>query len=329
MISSSPRSILLVSLDNLGDLVFASALTPPLHAAFPDATIDLWCKRYTADVGALIPYVRSVISADPFWAVPRYHTRPGVRQFLRSVSEVRHHHYDLAVLSEAPWRVAAAAAAARIPTRIGLARHRNSAFLTDVLPPADDRKPVLTEQARVLSALGISSTAPKYRLETSRLGVMRERVAAALPSRFIAVHPFAGARERCVPLIEWTQLAFALHQRKLPVLWVGTPSELDELRASYTHPVSYYVDAIGEGTLTASAAALSLATAFIGHDSGPLHVAGAFGVPVVGVFAPGQPQRTFPQGVGPSRMLHKPSPAGINAAALLHEIEALLLSSAS
>src|SRR5260221_3490772 len=64
----SPSRIRLVALDNLGDLVFASALTPPLHAAFPDATIDVWCKAYTAEIAALIPYVKDVIAADPFWA---------------------------------------------------------------------------------------------------------------------------------------------------------------------------------------------------------------------------------------------------------------------
>ena len=113
------------------------------------------------------------------------------------------------------------------------------------------------------------------------------------------------------------------------MLWVGMPAELDELRKSYTHPRGFYADEIENGSLSASAAALSLATVFVGHDSGPLHVAGAFGVPVVGVFAPGQPDRTFPQGVGLSRMLHRPSPEGIASSMILREIDALLLISAS
>jgi hypothetical protein len=49
---------------------------------------------------------------------------------------------------------------------------------------------------------------------------------------------------------------------------------------------------------------------------------------VVGVFAPGQPERTFPQGVGASRMLHSPTPDSITAAQMLREIDALLVSSA-
>jgi heptosyltransferase-2 len=321
------RRILVVALDNLGDLVFASALVPPLRERYPNAAIHVWCKEYTAPVARLIPHVSAVIAADPFWAVPPGHARPPITPFVRSVLAIRSAQYDLAVLSEAPWRAAAAVSAARIPTRIGLARHRNPLFLTHVLPAADVHKPVLAEQARLLGPLGISSPEPRYRLDATPLQSIRDRTAAQLPPRFVAFHPFAGARDRCVALAEWTQLAFALQARGETVLWIGTSRELQELRASYTHPKGVYVDQINNGSLAVTAAALSLASVVIGHDSGPLHVAGAFGVPVVGVFAPGQPERTFPQGPGPSRMLRRPTPSEITSSMMLQEIDALRLAS--
>jgi ADP-heptose:LPS heptosyltransferase len=184
---------------------------------------------------------------------------------------------------------------------------------------------VLSEQARLLSVLDIESNDPKYQLETGPLEQTRSELRGFLPPKFVALHPFASDRSRCVPLNEWTQLAFALKGRGLSILWIGTPSELDELRRSFTHPHGYYADQLLDGGLAVSAAALSLASLFVGHDSGPLHIAGAFGVPVVGVFAPGQPDRTFPQGVGPKRMIARPTPAGINAGTLLGEIDALAI----
>jgi len=321
------RRILLVALDNLGDLVFASALTPPLKARFPDATIHVWCKEYTAPVARLIPHVTAVVSADPFWALAPGHSRPSTRPFVRSLIAVRRARYDVALLSEAPWRAAAAVSAARIPTRIGLARHRNSLFLTHVLPAADVHKAVLVEQARLLAPLGISSSDPRYRLDAAPLGSIRERIAEHLPPRFVAFHPFAGARDRCVPLSDWTQLAFAMQARGETVLWIGTRRELNELRGSYTHPKGVYVDQLGDGSLAVTAAALSMASTVIGHDSGPLHVAAAFGVPVVGIFAPGQPDRTFPQGTGPSRVLFRFAPTEISSSMILNEIDALRLAS--
>jgi ADP-heptose:LPS heptosyltransferase len=324
-----PRRILIVALDNLGDLVFASALTSPLHDRFPNAIIDVWSKAYTAPVARLVPHVSSVIAADPFWAVAPGHARPSLWPFARSVADVRHGRYEIAVLSEAPWRVAASVALARIPFRIGLARHRNAAFLTHVLPAADVHKPVVAEQARLLEPFGIQSKAPRYRLDADALGGLRDRVAAQLPTNLVAFHPFAGARDRCVPLSEWTQLAFALHGRGVTVVWVGTQAELDELRSSYTHPRCFYVDQVGDRSLATTAAVLSLSSLVVGHDSGPLHVAAAFGVPVVGIFAPGQPDRTFPQGPGPSRVLLRPSAREVTCAMMLAEIDALRLASAT
>jgi ADP-heptose:LPS heptosyltransferase len=319
---AKPSRILLVALDNLGDLVFASALTPPLRDAFPDATIDVWAKTYTAPVAHLIPHVSSVIDAEPFWAVRRGTPRPPIRPVVRAVRDIRDQHYDVAILSGAPWRTAAAVSAARIPMRIGLARHRNRFFLTHVLAAENKHRSVLLEQARLLEPLGIQSSAPRYALDAAPLATIRAQLARQLPEYFVALHPFASSRDRCVPLGEWTQIAFALAARRTPVLWIGTTPDLDALR-TMTIPKGFYMDQIGDGSLTTTAAALSLAPLFAGHDSGPLHVAGAFGVPVVGVFAPGEPSRTFPQGIGPSRMIARPSPAEIHAADILRELDAL------
>jgi len=321
------RRILLVALDNLGDLVFASALTPPLHDAFPDATIDLWCKEYTAPIGPLIPHISDVIAADPFWAVPSHRPRPPIQPFLRSVAAIRRRRYDVAVVSEAPWRTAAAVAAARIPVRVGLARHHNKHFLTHVLPAEDARKPVVQEQARLLEAFSIPPRPSQYRLETTRLSLARDRIAAKLPA-FVALHPFATDPRRCVGMSEWIEVGRELETRGLALLWIGTAAELSALRASKIAPSGYFIDQLGDGSLTTTAAALSLATIFIGHDSGPLHLANAFGTAVVGVFAPGQPERTFPQGVGQSRMIYSPTPDDITAERMLREIIALLVSSA-
>jgi ADP-heptose:LPS heptosyltransferase len=207
--------------------------------------------------------------------------------------------------------------------RIGASRAHNRHFLTDVVTPEDARKPVVQEQARLLEPLGIQSENPHYELDVRRLEPRALDAANELPPRFVALHPFASQRDRCVPLVEWIRLAFALHAHDVPVVWVGMPHELNELRRSFSHPVAWYVDFIGDGSLSVTAAVLSRASVFVGHDSGPLHVAAAFGVPSVGVFAPGQPDRTFPQGPGPWRMIHDVDAAAIDAATMLYEIEEL------
>lgn len=315
--------ILLVSLDNLGDLVFASALAPPLRERFPNAVLDVWCKEYTADVARLVPFVSGVIASDPFWDVAPGRAKGSRATFLGAMREVKGRHYDVAILAAAPWRTAAAVAATRIPRRIGLRRRKNRFFLTDVLPDEQSDRPVMSELARLLAPLGIDAAALHYRLDASPLALRRQRLAGATLRPYAALHPFASKENRCVALPVWIALSHALSERGLSILWIGSPGELNRLRAAPVPDAWQFIDRAGDGTLADTAAALADASLFVGHDSGPLHVAGALGVPVIGIFAPGEPQRTFPQGVGRSRMLARPSPANIGAADIIAEIDAL------
>jgi len=315
--------ILLVSLDNLGDMVFASALAPPLRERFPKATLDIWCKEYTADVARLVPGVNDVIGSDPFWDRAPGRAKGSRAAFLRAMRTVRSRRYDVAVLAAAPWRTAAAVAATRIPVRIGLRRRKNRAFLTNALPDENPREPVLSELARLLEPLGITALPLRYRLDPASLTTRRTRLMATIPDSYVALHPFASKENRCVPLPVWIDLARRLSARWASILWIGSPSELDALRTGASDPAWRFIDRDSDGTLADTAAALSGAKQFIGHDSGPLHIAGAFGVPVLGIFAPGEPLRTFPQGVGPARMLARPSPKGITVDDILREIGAL------
>lgn len=320
----SVERILLVSLDNLGDLVFASSLVPPLLERFPHATLDVWCKAYTGDIAWLVPHVHDVVAADPFWDRAPGRGKGALWPFLRSVAAARRRRYDVALLAAAPWRTAAAVAATAIPVRIGFARRRNARFLTHRVAAENIEKPVLEEMARLLAPLGIAATGLRYRLDPARLGARVERLSRRLTTPFAALHPFASKRDRCVPLSEWLVVARAFAERGVPPLWIGSPRELEEVRAAGRAPGWHYLDEVGDGTLADTAAALSMARVFAGHDSGPLHVAGALGVPVLGIFAPGEPLRTFPQGMGASRMIARGSPGEISGSEMFGALEGLL-----
>ena len=316
-----PSRILLVSLDNLGDLVFASALTPPLRERFPRAEIGVLCKRYAAEIAPLIPGVSRVFAADPFWDRAPGRGKGGLLPFVGVLREIRRAKYDVAILAAAPWRTAAAMALTGIPVRIGLERRRSARWLTHVLAPEDIRRPVLAEEARLLEPLGIRASGLRYRLDGTGLGVRISGNAV----RTAALHPFASKRNRCVPLVEWIQVARSLDADGWSVLWIGSAAEMDEVRAAVGES-GRFVDREFGLSLLDTARALASAGLFVGHDSGPLHVAGALGVPVVGIFAPGEPLRTFPQGVGSSRMISRAGPLEISAAEILGAVGELLSS---
>jgi ADP-heptose:LPS heptosyltransferase len=78
------------------------------------------------------------------------------------------------------------------------------------------------------------------------------------------------------------------------------------------------VDACGDLSPRESAAAMRRAMLFIGHDSGPLHLAAAVGVPCVGLFGDfNQPNRWHPRG-NCHRIIHRMS--GLDS---IHVVEVL------
>jgi ADP-heptose:LPS heptosyltransferase len=320
---SDPSRLLLVSLDNVGDLVFASALAPALRERFPGAPLDLWCKAYAADVGRLVPAVSRVISSDPFWDRAPGGSKGKLGPFLRALREIRRARYDLAVLASSQWRIAAALAMVGIPARIARQRRRNQRWLTHVLPQEDRSRPVVAELGRIAHALGARPRA-HYRLDPAPLADRRAAFASVIrgPHR-IALHAFAGSRARCVDMAAWRTLGEALVARDVDVVWIGSGRELDEIRGRGLSHRWHFADAIGNGTLFDSAALIALCDAFVGHDSGPLHIASALGVPALGIFTPGEPQRTFPQGPGRSRIIARASPDGVTADLMLTELELL------
>jgi ADP-heptose:LPS heptosyltransferase len=322
-----PKSILVVSLDNLGDLVFASALVAPLREHFPEARIAVWCKEYSSGLVPLLPGVDVAYSADPFWDRAPGMGKGSSRRFLSVAAAVRRARFDTAIVCFAPWRTAAAVAATGIPVRIGLERRRNRRWLTTTLPAEDRAKPVVGEMMRLLEPFGIRGISPRYRLDASRLTSELAKVNSLSSDDYVVLHPFAGSEDRCVPLSEWVSIAEDLLSTGMSILWVGSSRELERLRQrSDARQEWRYSDTLFSGDLTLTAVAISRARLFIGHDSGPMHIAAALGVPTLGVFAPGEPKRTFPQGTGQWRIISRVSPVEITARDVLDEARALLRS---
>jgi ADP-heptose:LPS heptosyltransferase len=226
--------------------------------------------------------------------------------FLRTLLAVRRDRYDTAIVATSHWRAAASMLAAGIPVRIGRELRRNRFFLTRILPPEDRSKPVVQELGRLLEPLGITDLPTRYRLDPATLAVRRSRLAPRVgPDPVAAVNPFAADPRRRLPVEEWIRVAGALPAFGLTPLWLGSAAELTAVRAATSsRPRWLFADEIGDDSIADLAALITLSAIYLGHDSGPLHVASALGVPVVGVYTDiADAARTGPQGTGVARVV--------------------------
>lgn len=106
-----------------------------------------------------------------------------------------------------------------------------------------------------------------------------------LPEAFVAMHMGAGAAQRRWPESSWVRLIEQLRSDlDLPTVLLGGPGDRSATNAVASLTAGSAVDCCGL-PLPEMAAVLRLARAFVGNDSGPMHVACALDRPVVTVSA--------------------------------------------
>jgi heptosyltransferase III len=97
----------------------------------------------------------------------------------------------------------------------------------------------------------------------------------------------------------WTKLFMSLLRAFQEIRWVfvGSPSDYDRAQDIVGMRPDHMLNLCGKLEIRQSAAVLSQARLFVGHDSGPLHLAASCNVPCVGIFSANNPRhKWFPYG---------------------------------
>ncbi len=170
---------------------------------------------------------------------------------------------------------------------------------------------------RCISSLGDAALGEPESWSLGLIATERETAAAAIGEEVLGTRPLAVSVGTKVQAKDWGRENWReLLRRVAPVgegrglLLLGAPEEADASefaaagwRAGGGGPV---VNLCGRLSPRESAAALERACVFLGHDSGPMHLAASVGTPVVAVFAARNiPRQWFPAGSGNEVVYHR------------------------
>ncbi len=171
--------------------------------------------------------------------------------------------------------------------------------------------------ARCVESLGDAALAQPESWSLGLTAAERERAAAAIGAEVLSTEPVAVSVGTKVQAKDWGRENWReLLRRVAPLaagrglLLLGAPEEVEASefaaegwRSAGGGPM---VNLCGRLTPRESAAALERASVFLGHDSGPMHLAASVGTPVVAVFAARNiPRQWFPFGAGNEVVYHQ------------------------
>ncbi len=299
--------VLVVRMSAAGDVVHGLPVVQALRAARPEVHVGWLVEDRFA---ALLSCAKA---ADTVFVVPRRAARAWpLRRRLGALAALRRRliaaRFHVALDLQGLTKSAAAAWAARVPRRVGLARPdaRELAPLlyTQRVSPGPERTHVVDRNLALLGALGLTSPAsgaarfPALDLHAPRVDAFLHDTELT-HARFAVLNPGAGWPAKRWAPDRYARLAAGLGRDQgmaSVVTWAGPAEE---------HLARTVVESGGESCIMAPAtdlaelwALLGRAALFVGADTGPLHMAAAAGTRCVGLFGPTTGARNGPYGAG-------------------------------
>jgi heptosyltransferase-2 len=290
--------ILVLELWNIGDVILAMPFLSQLRHLFPQAEIVLVAKPFAAELLAGTGLVDEFITADLTWTPADGNSLPAKAMSVWRLSrKLSAHKFDLAFSSRLHLREHVLLALSGARRRIGFALVSGDAALTDTVA-GDDARHKVEDWLQLLGPFGGASSVEVPKLciaESERLwasgyvtsrGVQKDHL-------LVGIHPGASLAEKRWPLERFREVAAAVaDQPGVRVLAVADPTGYGSELFAMPGVVGAQV---GLRELMALIARCDL---LVCNDSGPMHIAGAIGVPTVAMFGSGIDRWFAPLGGG-------------------------------
>lgn len=287
-----PR-FLIVRLGALGDIVHALPVVAALDRRWPDAKIDWVVEARHAALLDFVPRLDRRIVIDT--------RRPtGSNSWLAAVTALRHVTYDAVLDVQGLVKSAVMARSARAVHTLGFStsqlREPLARFFYSKQVDPGPVTHVAHRNLGLLRGLGIDAPALEFPLAvpTPSPASQTGALIAETLGRLALVNPGAAWPNKRWPPERFGALASRIGERHaLEVVVPWGPGERD-LAASVVAASENRARLAPETTLADLMALVHASDLVVSGDTGPLHLAAAYGRPVVGIFGPTNPVRNGP-----------------------------------
>jgi heptosyltransferase-1 len=296
------ENILLIKPSSLGDVVMALPALSALRRSFPTARISWLIRPEFAPLIEGHPHLDEVILFDRQALANAWHSPTAFRGLVSLVGTLRRRRFDVVLDLQGLFRSASLAWLSGCPRRFGLFwRELAHLFYTTAIPPRLEWVHVVDYYLKLVEAMGAGDRRVEFILperpaaaENARQLLARSNVD---PARYAVIIPGSAQVSKCWPAERFAALADRLAaQYKLAVVATGSKSEnvaIEKIRDFAGYPI---VNLAGQTSLPELVEVLRSAKLVVSNDTGPGHIAGALGRPLVMMFSWSNPLRVGPYG---------------------------------
>ena len=288
------NNFLIVRLGALGDVVHGIPVAAALRNEFPISRIDWMVDPRYVELLDLVKGLDRRIPVDPR-AIKHGRGREKFRETLR---ELRQANYDAVIDLQGLLKSAMLARSVRGRHTIGFPRRHLREQLArlfyTVAPDPGEATHVIYKNLALLAPLKVLDLRVRFPLEIPRTATVEQVVERFHPGAYVMINPGAAWPNKRWPPARFGEVAAAIHRdfgwRSL-VLW--GPGE-QETAHDVVEASSGAAESSPPTTITDLVGIARNARLMISGDTGPLHIAGAVGTPLVALYGPTRPERNGP-----------------------------------
>ncbi|MCP4392973.1 MAG: glycosyltransferase family 9 protein [Alphaproteobacteria bacterium] len=297
--NSKIKNILIVRLDEIGDVVLTSPLLRELRRAYPNSNITLIVKKQIAEFAQNCPHINNVIAFKGYNGLAKSLILP-IQSLLFSLQYFNNTKFDLAIsprwdtdnygnsficyLSKATWRLGFSEKVNKIKS---IKNKYYNRFFTHTLETHADCHEV-EKMLKIIEFLGHSVVEKHLKNWTNEDNYdYKESILhnVDINTPIIAIAPTAGHKKREWPLQKFKQVCNKLKSEITPTFIIIGGNDSIEHGITLKDSIgTSCVDITGKATLSQTLTILEACSLYIGNDTGPLHMAASVQTPIVGLF---------------------------------------------
>ena len=281
----APQKILIVRSDRIGDVVLSLPLAELVKKKYPGCKVAYFIRNYT---GALLdghPFVDEVIIADEY---------DGKILFVKNLKKIKSINFDTSIVVNPTFKISLMMFLAGIKNRIGTGyRWYSFLFNKKVFEHRKfGEKHELEYNLYLLSKIGIedANIADKIDFHLSTDEISSEKIHSILTSgglkpgeKIVVIHPGSGGSSVDLPkkkLIEVARMISTMSDTKIVITGSNNEKNLcKEFEVSDS-----VINLSAQLDLSLLKALIKNADIFISNSTGPMHIAAAFGIHIIGFF---------------------------------------------
>lgn len=280
-----PEKILLVRTDRIGDVVLSLPMAKLVKKKYPQCKIAYFIREYTNDLLEGNPFVDEVIIAKE---------SDGKIDFINNLRNLKSQKFDTCVIVNPTPKIALIMFLAGIKNRIGTG-YRWYSFLFNKKVYEHRKygdKHELEYNINLLKQIGIetdiSNKDIEFNLTTNEISLRKVELlfvenGYSPGKRIVVIHPGSGGSSVDLPkekLIQLTKLISTME--KVTIVITGSKNEFDLCKEFEIN--DSVINLAGQLDLNLLKALIKKSDLFISNSTGPMHIAAAFGVYVIGFF---------------------------------------------